>query len=222
MNTYCPKNDARRISSPLAGLRLLVALLGALAFGIPNLHAQEVALPNDGRQALTLGLSLNPGVLHDPDAADALTGAGMGQVGLTQIINAHFFMSAEAHAGVQWMRPHTAAKDGAAPGASHFAWQIGVYAHWLPFAQAHGWVVNAGIHHFQVHLDDAPLQVMGGEVRLGRYLWSDDERFLLVQVGYSLPIIQGLSRPDEFDPDDAWADENWSFHRFSLGFSYGF
>jgi len=218
---YC-YHDAPRIISPVFGLRLLLALLCALAFGIPNLHAQEIALPNDGRQAFTLGLSLNPGILHDPGAADALTGAGMGQIGLTQIINSNFFMSAEAHAGVQWMRAHSAAKDGAAPSASHFAWQVGVYAHWLPFAQEHGWVLNAGLHHFQVHLDDAPLQVMGGEVRLGRYLWSEDERFLLVQVGYSLPIIQGLSRPDEFDNDDAWADENWSFHRFSLGFSYGF
>lgn len=216
-------SELRTSSKPaLRGSVALVAMLCATAFSLSDAQAQQVAQPNEGRQYFTVGLSLDPGFMLDSTADTAFTSAGMAQVGLSHTINRYFFMSAEAEAGVQWMRAHTAGKDGAAPSASDFAWQVGIYGHLLPFGQESGWVANAGIHLFTAHLEDAPLQVLGGELRLGRYIWTTDERFLLVQVGYALPILQGLARPAQYDENDPWADENWSFHRLSLGFQYGF
>lgn len=196
--------------------------------------AQQIKLPRKGMQYFTWGMSLDPGFLYDPTAqslrGDAgaahrskytLTGAGMATMGLTQVINPQFFMAVEGGAGLQWMRPHTAARDGMGPSATRFAWQLGLNGQWLPFGEEVGWMAGAGLQLYRVQLADAPLQLLGADFRLGKYFWTDDERLLLLQFGYTLPLIQGLSRPDQFDTG-GWRDENWSFHRFRLGFVYGF
>jgi hypothetical protein len=225
----------RRVSPVIFALILLApagAMLPATA------RAQEVALPKEGMQYFTFGLSLNPGFIYDPDADQvahgegarggdgpsnyALGAAGMAEVGITQIINRRFFMSAEAQVGLQWLNEHTADKDGSAPSSTSFAWQLGLYMQWLPLGEELGFVSSAGLQLFRVRLDDAPLQILGAEFRLGKYIWTAQENFLLVHVGYTLPFIEGLSRPTEFDSNATWAEEDWTFHRFSLGFQYGF
>lgn len=209
----------------IRGASIVAAIVFAAILWPPNLQAQQVAAPTEGRQYFSVGLNLNPGFLSDPGAQTgdyAFTTAGMLQLGMTHLITRHFFMSAEAQAGVQWMRANSAAKDGAAPSSSNFAWQVGIYGHWLPFGRDKGWVASPGIHLFRAHLDDAPLQVLAAELRLGRYIWSDEEHFLLIQAGYSFPFIQGLAQPTDFENSETWAQQDWTFHRFSIGFEYGF
>lgn len=218
---------------------IFIALLFAfgLSFFPAGAAAQQVVLPRKGMQYITAGLSLDPGFIYDSSAqarsntapgtlsasAYALGAAGMAEVGITQIINPQFFMSAELGAGAQWLREHTAAPEGVAESGAHFAWQAGLYAHWLPFGDLAGYAGSAGVQLFRAHLEDAPLQMLAADIRLGKYLWTSDERFLLLQIGYALPLIQGLSRSTDFDESGAQLpEETWSFHRFSLGFQYGF
>lgn len=217
----------RRLTAKFGDLiRLaLVASLFAALSAPTAARADSVVLPKKGMQYFTFGLSLNPGLLHDDgDGSSTTFGAsGMGSVGLHQILTRNFFMSAEGQLGLQWLDEHTADKDGAAPASSNFAWQLGLYAHWLPFGEEMGLSSAVGLHLFQAHLDDAPLQVLGGELRLGKYIWTADESFLLVQLGYSAPIIQGLDQPTDFSGgEDPFEERSWTFHRFSIGFQYGF
>ncbi len=123
---------------------------------------------------------------------------------------------------MQWINDNTADKDASAPSSTNFAWQLGLHMNWLPLGEELGFVTTGGIQLFQAHLDDAPLQILGGELRVGKYIWTEEEDFLLVQAGYTAPFIQGLDRPTEFGETSEWSDRNWSFHRFSIGFQYGF
>jgi hypothetical protein len=206
---------------------LTTALLAAVAALPTPAHAQSVVLPKEGMQYFTAGLSLNPGILHDSGNSNrgsqsAVAAAGMGQLGVTQIITRTFYMSAEAQVGLQWFDEHTADQDADASSSTSFAWQLGLNMQWLPLGEELGLVTSGGLHLYQVQLDDAPLQVLGGELRVGKYIWTADEEFLLVQLGYTAPLIQGLDRPTEFDATNEWEDRSWSFHRFSIGFQYGF
>lgn len=199
------------------------------ALTAPTAVEADVLLPKKGMQYFTAGMSLNPGVMHDDSAGDlddvstlSPAASGMLDVGLTQIINTSFFMTAEASLGMQWFNDHTAAREGEAGSSSNLAWQVGLMGNWLPFDEELGLVGGAGLHLFQAHLSDAPMQVLGGDLRVGRYIWAEDEQFLLLHLGYSAPLIQGLNRPDQFGEGDDFADRNWTFHRFTLGFQYGF
>lgn len=212
---------------PLPKLISILLVAAALAFPA-TASADGVVLPKKGMQYFTFGLSLNPGFLYDESAelsgesTAAVTAAGMGQIGVTQIVTRTFYMSAEAQAGLQWLNDNTADKDADAPSSSNFAWQLGLLAHWLPLGEDLGFETAFGLHIFQAHLEDAPLQVLGADLRLGKYMWQEDEKFLLVQLGYSAPLIQGLNRPTAFGDVSEWSDRNWSFHRFTIGFQYGF
>ncbi len=214
----------------LEGFLKLLCTIGLVAavMAPSSAWADNIKLPKRGMQYFTVGLSLNPGFLHDETASSvglsttALTAAGMAELGITQIVARNFYMSAEARAGLQWLNDNTADQDGHAPSSKNFAWQLGLYMQWLPLGEDLGLVGTAGLHLFRVQMTDAPLQVLGGEIRIGKYFWTDDEHFLLLEAGYSAPIIQGLDRPTSFDANSTWAERNWSFHRFSLGFEYGF
>ncbi|MFP4597701.1 MAG: hypothetical protein ACLFVJ_05590 [Persicimonas sp.] len=201
----------------------------AAALATPQTAQADVVLPKKGKQYFTAGMSLDPGFLYDSSASEldevpstSLTAATMASLGVTQIINRSFFMAAEGRLGMQWLDDNTAAKSGEADSSKNFAWQLGLYGHWLPFEDELGLVAVGGMHLFQIHADDAPLQVLGAELRLGKYIWTANEDFLLVQIGYSAPFIQGFNRPTEFTAESEWTERNWTFHRFTLGFQYGF
>lgn len=210
-------------------LRIISTVVLAALLALPSVaQAESVKLPKKGMQYFTLGLSLNPGFLYDGTAETrgvpnaSMAAASMAQIGVTQIVTRTFYMSAEGQLGLQWLNDNTAAKDGSAPSSTNFAWQLGLLMNWLPLGEELGFVTTGGIQLFQAHLDDAPLQILGGELRVGRYIWTEKEEFLLIQAGYTAPFIQGLDRPTEFGEGAEWSDRNWSFHRFSIGFQYGF
>lgn len=236
MTNFSHQTPARPRRRPGTALPAAIAALSVavcMLCGAPA-SAQQLKMPRKGMQYFTWGMSLDPGFLYDPGAEAlrgdagaatrtkyAFTTAGMVRMGLTQVINSQFFMAVEGGVGLQWMRPHTAARDGLGPSATRLAWQLGLGGQWLPLGEETGWMVSAGLELYRVQLADAPLQLLGADWRVGKYFWTDDERFLLVQLGYTLPLIQGLSRPEQFDTA-GWRDEDWSFQRFTLGFVYGF
>lgn len=210
--------------------RILAACVVAAVLTIPGaVCAQDVVLPREGMQYFSAGLSLNPGLLYDSNAdqfpaRDALTASGGGtlRIGLHQLLTRSFVMSVEGEIGAQWLDDHTATVDGVRESALDVAWQLGVIARWLPLGDAGGFSTGLGAHFFRMALEDAPLQILGGELRLGKYFWQDDERFLLLEFGYALPLIQGLTLPPDFDGTRGEVERTWSFHRFSIGFQYGF
>jgi hypothetical protein len=213
-------------AQPFLKLLMSLCVLAVLAWSLPA--SAEVVLPKKGMRYFTWGLSLNPGVVFDDgnsqrESSSAFSTAGMADLGITQVINRNFFMSAEARLGIQWMDSHTATLDGQPTAASNsLAWQLGLNGHWLPLGEDVGLMGAAGLHLFRAHLDEASLQVLGAEMRLGKYIWGEDEQFLLLQIGYSAPFIQGLSRPQDFSGEAERTERTWSFHRFMLGFQYGF
>lgn len=212
------------VSRRVAVLTLIAGLL------LPSVvAAQEVILPREGMQYFAAGLSLNPGLLYDRNAddyptQDAFTAAGGGTVraGLHQLINRHLVMSIEAEIGAQWLDDHTATAEGVRESALDVAWQAGVMARWLPLGDFSGVSTGLGVHFYRMSLEDHPLQVLGGELRIGKYFWQDDERFLLLEFGYAVPLIQGLTLPPDFDGTRGPVERTWSFHRASIGFQYGF
>jgi opacity protein-like surface antigen len=192
-------------------------------------QAQDVVLPREGMQYFATGLSLNPGLLYDRNAdefptQDTFTASGGGRLrlGLHQLLTRNFVMSVEAELGAQWLDEHTATVEGVRESGLDIAWQLGVMARWLPLGDQSGFATGLGAHFFRMALQDAPLQVLGGELRIGKYFWQEDERFLLVELGYTYPLIQGLTLPPDFDGTRGPVERTWSFHRFSIGFQYGF
>ena len=212
--------------------RGLFALLffGIVSFTAASATAEKVHLPRVGQQYLSVGLTLQPGFLYDettPDARNwssvAATGAGTTRFGFHQIVSETFLMSAEADLGVQWMNEHTAQTQGRADSELAFSWQVGLQGRWLPFGERAGWAVGGGPHLFNAHLAERPLQSLGLGLSAGRYIWESDEDFVLLQLGYSIPFIQGLTQGNDFQTqDDSRVPKDWTFHRFTLSIQYGF
>lgn len=206
----------------------LLALVAALL--APSLAAaQQVVLPKTGRQYVGVGLSLHPGFVYDAEADDvdadtvSPTVAGMVRLALHQLITEQFMMALEADVGVQWLDEHTMDPGRDAASSRELAWQIGLIGRWMPFGEAQGTAAGLGVHMFRIEFDEASLQSMGFDLRVGQYLWTQDEAFVLLDFGYALPLIQGLDYPTDFTGQaDQRPEREWSLHRFSLGFQYGF
>lgn len=219
-----------RSAGPTAAL---LGLIAALTLGLAPADAQskEVHLPRVGQQFLAVGLSLQPGFVYDethPDAPGFNTvtpaAAGMGRFAFHQIIAETFMMSAEADLGLQWFNEHTARVSGRASSELAFGWQVGLYGRWLPFGEREGWTVGGGPQWYNVYLSGQPLQSLGLDLRAGRYIWQNTEEFVLVELGYSVPFIQGLQRDNDLisGESDPGEPKNWTFHRFSITVQYGF
>ncbi len=216
----------RRLSA--LGILLAAALVSLVPPG--EASAEEIHMPRVGQQFFAAGLSLQPGFLYDrtrPEARGyntvAPTGAGTTRLGFHQILTESFMMSAEVDLGVQWLNEHTARVDGEGSSELAFGWQAGILGRWLPAGERAGWTVGTGPHWYNVYLADRPLQSLGVDLRAGRYLWKGTEKFVLLEIGYSAPVIQGLRRGDNFSTEESSATpKNWTFHRFSLSVQYGF
>lgn len=185
-------------------------------------------LPIVGRQFFTAGLALNPGFVYDSGAPErtgsdsvAPTAATNLRLGIHHILSTSFSMSGELEIGSQWLRPNTMTTDASlTDGEFAFNLQAGLMARWFPLEQARGWTVGVGSHYYRAWLDQAPLHILALEARIGRFIWVSDERFLIVELGYGFPFIQGLSQAAPIiDDNSKITDRAWSFQRFSLGFN---
>lgn len=218
------------LRSAIRGAAALLAATLLVVAGTSEVHAEDVRMPRIGQQFFTLGLNLQPGFVYDRTAPDdpewgvvAPTGAGMFRAGFHQIVSESFLMSADVDIGLQWLNEHTAETTGRAASELAFAWQLALVGRWVPGDDQSGWTVGGGPHLYQAYLADRPLQSLGLDLKAGRYIWRGNENFVLVELGYALPFIQGLNRDNDFGDENPDAvPKNWTFHRFSISLQYGF
>lgn len=224
-----PSNNSPRPPGLTAALvPLFFALL--TTGSLEEAAADQIVLPRIGQQYFSTGLSLQPGFVHDPSApADAksatlaATGAGTARLGFHQIVSEQLVMAAEVDIGLQWLDEHTIETAGRADSETGVAWQIGLAGRWLPAGDRAGWSLGGGPHFYHVYLADRPVQSLGLDLRAGRFLWKKRERFVLLELGYAVPIVQGLSSSNSFRDDSGdRVPKNWTFHRFSISLQYGF
>jgi len=217
--------------------RLVTAAIVFLTIGASTTDAasQGVELPRLGKQYGSVGVMIQPGFVHDPtfprgtgpsgEQWNRLTPAagGVAQFAFHQIVTHHFLMTAEAQLGLQWLDEHTVHREGRTNSETVFAWQLGLLARWLPAGEQAGWQIGAGPSLYRAYLDDSALQMLGVDLRAGRFLWQSDEDFVLMEIGYVIPAIQGLDKPPDFsaEPNED-APSDWTFHRFGLSVQYGF
>ncbi len=224
--------SSKHIARP-AALTLLVAAFASTFFAstfvaTPTAYADEILMPIVGRQFLTAGLALNPGIVYDSGAPNrtqsnsvAPTAATNLRLGIHHILSTSFSMSGEFEIGSQWLSPNTISTDASLSDREiALNLQVGLMARWFPLEQPRGWTAGIGSHYYRAWLDQAPLHILALEARIGRFIWVSDERFLIVELGYGFPFVQGLSQSAPIiDDDSKIAERTWSFQRFSLGFN---
>jgi len=216
-----------RASPWVAALSVVAASLFASS---SEARADPIRMPRIGQQFFTVGLNLQPGFMFDdnppadPDwGTVSPTNASMARVGFQQIVSESFLMSVDADLGVQWLNEHTAERRGRADSEFAVAWQLAITGRWVPGSGQSGWSFGGGPHLYTAHLRDRPLQSIGFDLKAGRYIWQRDEKFVLVELGYAVPFVQGLTRDDTVSGDrEEFAPKNWTFHRFSFSIQFGF
>jgi hypothetical protein len=212
---------------------LLAGLVVAWVGGWPaSVEADPLRMPRVGQQYLSVGGSLQPGFVHDRTIPGdpawskvSATGGGLLRLGFHQIVSRQLVMSGELDGGLQWMNEHTAETRGRADSETALTWQIAILGRWLPFGEREGWFLGVGPHYYNAYLDDRPLQSIGFDLRAGRLLWQSNEDFLLLEIGYSAPFVQGLTAGSGVrsnSSDSSPPPSDWTFHRFGLSFEYGF
>lgn len=210
---------------------LLAITLGAL----PSAYAQQrprpqLALPRIGQRLVSVGVSSQPGLIQRTDGArqepygTAYAHGSLLSLSFHQILNTQIMMEAHLGAGLQFVDEHAASQSGQAAQEYALALELGLLGRWVPSGTLDGATFGAGVQLFRVWLDDAPAQIMGLELRGGLMQWASDEDMVLIDLGYVLPIIQGLSLPEQFGPVDPNAPKvpSWRWHRLSLNIQWSF
>lgn len=185
--------------------------------------------PKVGQQYLSFGLTLEPGLMTDDAPPDA---PGLGspslnfghslRLGFHHFVSNHVMAGAEANIGYTFFNEHTANSDGLAASEKAFSWQLGVVNRLFLSEDSEGFFGALGLHIFRASLDDAPLLSFGGDIRLGWTFWSGGE-FALIELGYAVPLIQGLSFPTDFSGmQESPAEQDWGLHRTSISIVWGF
>lgn len=204
----------------LAIIATMVCLLSTEA------QAQQVALPNIGARHLTFGMTAQPGWVQgertNTTFEHALSHSQMIHVGVLQLINRQFAMSAGIDFGVQWLDEHGASSSGVANSELGYAFSVGLQGRWLPTNTLAGPMLGIGLEYFRAGLEEAPAQIMSINPSLGWLFWSKDSRMATVEIGYYFPLIQGLSLPTEFGSNEPKPVADWSWHRWSLSIRWSY
>ena len=190
----------------------------------PSAASAQVALPRVGKRMVSLGVSQQPGVVMSDDARAlgqrelAYTHGALLVAGVHQILTTQLMMQAHLGLGAQFMDEHAAHPEGQAPSERRLALELGILARWVPSATHEGASLGAGVQLFQAWLDQAPAQLMGLELRAGWLGWADDERLVMVDLGLTLPLIQGLRLPEAFraPEPDALPPPDWRWLRLGV------
>lgn len=183
--------------------------------------------PRVGYQHLTLGVTNEPGLLLDDSAPDgefsehATVWGQRLRVGLQHAVHTNFYAAAELEAGMTFFNEHTAAADGRAPSEKAFTWQASIVGRAIPGGDEGGFHLGAGMSMLRISLEDAPLYVVGFDLRTGWIFWYGNS-FAMIDLGYVAPFIQGLALPTDFSGTRQTAPQNWSLHRAFVAISVGF
>lgn len=208
-------------------LRLYICLTITTASLLFCLPASAQGRHDAKVQFLTAGLVFQPGFMDSTSSESQASSIAYAQATTIRLGYQHrvapgFFMSAEVEAGAQYIKEHSATLDArSTPAETAFAWQIGMLGRWVSAESGLAPTLGAGLALFTAGLESAGLQALSFDLRAGTYFWKKDD-FALIELGYSVPFIAGLNRPTDFSAEqDPAVPEDWTFHRFSLSFSYG-
>lgn len=209
---------------------VLALTLGALPTAYAQRPRPQLALPRIGQRLVSVGISSQPGLIQRTDRArvssydTAYAHGNLLSLSFHQILNTQIVMEARLAAGLEFVDEHAASQSGRADQEYALALELGLLGRWVPSGTLDGATFGAGVQLFRVWLDDAPAQIMGLELRGGLMQWASDEDMVLIDLGYVLPIIQGLSLPEQFGPVDPDAPKvpSWRWHRLSLNIQWSF
>lgn len=194
---------------------------------IASAPAAAFTPPRIGHQHLVLGVTNEPGLLFDDTAPNdefsehATVWGQRLRVGLQHAVHTNFYAAAELEAGLTFFNEHTAAADGRADSEKAFAWQAGIIGRAVPGGDDGGFHIGGGMSMLRISLEDAPLYVVGFDLRTGWIFWYADT-FAMLDIGMVAPFIQGLALPTDFTGDRKTAPQNWSLYRGFVAISVGF
>lgn len=198
-------------------------LLFILAAPAPAL-AQNVHLPIVGRQFFTVGPEFQAGAVvdyRDEPQLSLATGPRL-RVGIHHIITRNFAMNAELSAGATYFADHIMAPHGQGQAQIRPDWRLSVLARRKPVGHTQGWTFAGGLDYRQAHLKDGRLVQFGLDARLGRYLWTQDERFIILELGLHAPIWEGLVVKDFTGELAQTIPDKWIFPSMSLAIQWAF
>lgn len=177
-----------------------------------------------GRQFFTVGLEVQGGAVidHRDDLQFSPAIGPRARVGIHHIITRNFSMNAELSAGATYFTEHIMAPGGQGPAQTRLDWRLAVLARRQPVGPTTGWTFAGGIDYRQAHLKDGRLVQFGLDGRLGRYLWTDDERFLIVELGLHAPIWEGLAIKDFSGELASTIPDRWTLPSLSLAILWAF
>ena len=208
-------------TTALVACALLVAGAGEAA--AQPVGAGVVGARIGGKRAVA-GLSVQPGLVRQPGAAASRTGGALATVGLVHVVSETFMMGGELGLGMQWLDEHPMSRTGEAESERALAWQLSLLGRWVPGGALEGPSLGGGVQLYRAVLSDVSVQLMAVEARAGWLLWQGDEGFAMIELGYALPVIGGLSLPGDYstEGDDPTPAQDWTWHRLSLGVLFSF
>lgn len=190
-------------------------------------QAEEIHLPIVGNQFPTVGLDVRAGPILDwsDDELTASVVAGpRARLGLHHVITKRFSMNAEGAIGASYLTDHPVAFDDGGDAQIAFDFSVAALARYMAIGPGSGWTFAGGAHYRRISLDVGSLVQFGVEGRLGYHVWTDDERFFIVEMGLHAPLIEGLSVPQRTQQkfDDQAPEDAWYFPSASLGIQWAF
>lgn len=173
----------------------------------------------------TLGVNGHGGAVFDW-SGDGLSlspaAGGQASLGLHHIITDRFSMQAEFSAGATYFGPHPMAPRGEGPAQVRPDWRLSFVGRHFAVANTSGWTLGGGLYYRQANLQQGRLLQLGADLRAGRFLWTADERFLIVDLHIRAPVIEGLNI-SEFDTEEARSvPAQWAYPSAGLGIIWAF
>ena len=209
----------------LAGLGAFFGPASLITFEVPTATAQNIHLPMVGRQFPTLGLELHGGTIFDWTGDDLDYSPVVGpraRVGLHHIVTQRLSMNAEFSAGASYFGEHPVAPDGQGPSQIRFDWRLGLLARHFQLGEDSGWTFAGGLNYRRAHLQEGSLIQFGPDLRLGRFLWTSDERFLIIELAAHTPVFSGLTISDFTGEIAQTIPTEWYHPSMSLAIQWAF
>ena len=189
-------------------------------------QAQQAHLPIVGRLFGTVGAEIRGGTVIDWNEEDlrlSPTAGSRARLGLHHVLSQKLSMNAEGAIGMTYYTPHTIGVDGEADARMALDWSATILARYLRIGSLSGWTFAGGVHYRSAYLADGTLLQFGVETRVGYNVWTDDERFLIVEFGLHAPLIEGLRVSQQtLTGEQPPVPGSWTQPSASLGIQWAF
>ena len=222
--------------SPRLTVWLIALAAGLCAYvgpaGPVGAEAEEIHLPIVGRQFITVGADVRAGPVLDWEGDNLDTSPTVGpraRIGLQHIVSQRLSMNLEFAPGATYLSAHPMAPGGDADARLAFDFSLAILGRYMAIGPTSGWTFAGGIHYRRVGLETGSLLQMGVDGRIGYNVWTDDERFVLIELGIHAPLLEGVNLPQRSlqDVEDGVDDpgdvpDQWYLPSASLGIQWAF